>query len=146
MNDCCIFLNGTCFIQGFNATLTEPLDAHGRRVDQFKEMQLKLHPDIKDPLKKLCDDPRTTIVVLSGSDRSLLDEVISSFQNLSSFQNPLSLANASYWLISPAELWWIQYVVGGRAWHVFTFYSGRMDDNNAWKSAHGLGWQCKGAS
>lgn len=69
-------------MQGFNATLTETVDANGRRIDQFTEMQLKLHPDLKDPLKKLCDDPRTTIVVLSGSDRSLLDEVISFFQNI----------------------------------------------------------------
>lgn len=66
--------------QGFNATLTEPVDAPGRRVDQFKEMQLKLHPDLKEPLKKLCDDPHTTIVVLSGSGRSVLDKVISSYQ------------------------------------------------------------------
>lgn len=73
-------------MQGFNATLTEPLDANGRRIDQFKEMQLKLHPDLKDPLKKLCDDPRTTIVVLSGSDRSLLDEVISFFKTILKFR------------------------------------------------------------
>lgn len=72
-------------MQGFNATLTESLDANGRRIDQFKEMQLKLHPDLKDPLKKLCDDPRTTIVVLSGSDRNLLDEVISFFKKILKF-------------------------------------------------------------
>lgn len=61
--------------QGFNGTLTEPVDAQGRRIDQFKEMELKLHPDLKEPLKKLCDDPKTTTIVLSGSDRSVLDEV-----------------------------------------------------------------------
>ncbi|CAA2969258.1 alpha,alpha-trehalose-phosphate synthase [UDP-forming] 1-like [Olea europaea subsp. europaea] len=37
-------------------------------------MELKLHPDLKEPLKKLCDDPKTTTIVLSGSDRSVLDE------------------------------------------------------------------------
>ncbi|GLT54500.1 hypothetical protein SLA2020_276920 [Shorea laevis] len=60
-------------ILGFNSTLTEPVDALGRN-GQLKEMELKLHPDIKAPLKKLCDDPKTTIVVLSGSDRTVLDD------------------------------------------------------------------------
>ncbi|KAL3522595.1 hypothetical protein ACH5RR_015429 [Cinchona calisaya] len=61
-------------ILGFNSTLTEPVDTPGRRIDQFKEMELKLHPDLKDPLEKLCNDPKTTVVILSGSDRNVLDE------------------------------------------------------------------------
>ncbi|CAN4105707.1 unnamed protein product [Withania somnifera] len=61
-------------ILGFNATLTEPVDAQGRRIDQLKEMELKLHPDLKEPLRELCNDPKTTIVVLSGSGRNVLDE------------------------------------------------------------------------
>ncbi|KAL7243393.1 hypothetical protein ACSBR1_015733 [Camellia fascicularis] len=59
---------------GFNATLTEPLDAQGRRGDQLKEMEPKLHPDLKEPLRKLSEDPTTTIIILSGSDRTILDE------------------------------------------------------------------------
>jgi trehalose 6-phosphate synthase/phosphatase len=39
-------------------------------------MELKLHPDLKGPLRALCEDERTTVIVLSGSDRSVLDEVI----------------------------------------------------------------------
>ena len=39
-------------------------------------MDLKVHPGLKEPLKVLCSDPNTTIVVLSGSDRNVLDEVI----------------------------------------------------------------------
>lgn len=62
-------------VQGFNAALTEPFDTPGRRGDQIKEMELKLHPDLKGPLKTLCSDPNTTIVVLSGSDRTVLDDV-----------------------------------------------------------------------
>ncbi|KAL8460773.1 hypothetical protein ACS0TY_031536 [Phlomoides rotata] len=61
-------------ILGFNATITEPVDTEGRGIDQFKEMEPKLHPGIKEPLKRLCDDPMTTIIVLSGSDRNTLDE------------------------------------------------------------------------
>ncbi|XP_059289827.1 alpha,alpha-trehalose-phosphate synthase [UDP-forming] 1-like isoform X1 [Lycium ferocissimum] len=66
--------NNRLLILGFNATLTEPVDAQGRRIDQLKEMELKLHPDLKEPLRKLCNDPKTTVVVLSGSDRNVLDE------------------------------------------------------------------------
>ncbi|KAL3839982.1 hypothetical protein ACJIZ3_024573 [Penstemon smallii] len=59
---------------GFHATLTEHVDAQGRRIDQFREMELNLHPGLKESLKRLCDDPKTTIIVLSGSDRNVLDE------------------------------------------------------------------------
>lgn len=68
--------NNRLLILGFNAALTEPLGALGRRGGQIREMELKLHPDLKEPLKKLSDDPKTTIVVLSGSDRTVLDEVL----------------------------------------------------------------------
>ncbi|KAL1560390.1 Trehalose-6-P synthase/phosphatase complex synthase subunit [Salvia divinorum] len=66
--------NNRLLILGFNATLTEPVDTQGRRIDQFKEMELKLHQDLKEPLRRLCEDPKTTIIVLSGSDRNVLDE------------------------------------------------------------------------
>lgn len=70
------FYNVQSFIiQGFNATLTEAVDPLGRRYGQIRDMDLKVHPDVREPLKKLCDDQNTTVVVLSGSDRSVLDDV-----------------------------------------------------------------------
>ncbi|KAI3495402.1 hypothetical protein L1887_37740 [Cichorium endivia] len=66
--------NNRLLILGFNATLTEPVNAPDRRVDQFKEMESKLHPELREPLRRLCDDPKTTVVVLSGSHRSVLDK------------------------------------------------------------------------
>ncbi|KAL2494645.1 hypothetical protein Fot_38402 [Forsythia ovata] len=72
--ECFLQSNNRLLILGFNGTLTEPVDTQGRRIDQFKEMELKLHPDLKEPLKKLCDDPKTTTIVLSGSNRRVLDE------------------------------------------------------------------------
>lgn len=66
--------NNRLLILGFNATLTEPVDTPGRRGDQIKEMDLKLHPELKGPLTALCSDPKTTIVVLSGSHRHVLDD------------------------------------------------------------------------
>ena len=38
-------------------------------------MDLKVHPELKGPLATLCNDPKTTIVVLSGSRRDILDDV-----------------------------------------------------------------------
>ncbi|KAK9093505.1 hypothetical protein Syun_028416 [Stephania yunnanensis] len=62
-------------ILGFNGTITEPVETPGRRGgDQIKEMDLKLHPDLKEPLKLLCNDRRTTVVVVSGSNRNVLDD------------------------------------------------------------------------
>ncbi|GJV14064.1 hypothetical protein Tco_1359387 [Tanacetum coccineum] len=60
----------------FNASIsiTEPVNAPDRRIDQFKEMEPNLHLELKEPLKKLCDDPKTTVVVVSGSHRSILDK------------------------------------------------------------------------
>ncbi|XP_051152224.1 alpha,alpha-trehalose-phosphate synthase [UDP-forming] 1-like isoform X2 [Andrographis paniculata] len=56
-------------ILGFNAALTETIESPGKRGDQIKEMELTLHPDVKEPLRILSSDPNTTILILSGSDR-----------------------------------------------------------------------------
>ncbi|XP_071690147.1 alpha,alpha-trehalose-phosphate synthase [UDP-forming] 1-like isoform X2 [Rutidosis leptorrhynchoides] len=65
-------------ILGFYATLTEPVD-YGRRFDQFKEMEPKLHPEAKEALKRLCEDPKTTVIVLSGCHHSILDKNFGEF-------------------------------------------------------------------
>ncbi|KAL2943374.1 Alpha alpha-trehalose-phosphate synthase [UDP-forming] 1 [Bienertia sinuspersici] len=60
--------------QGFNATLTEAVDTPGTRgTDQVKDINFKLRPDLKGPLSVLCNDPKSTIVILSGSRRIDLD-------------------------------------------------------------------------
>jgi trehalose 6-phosphate synthase/phosphatase len=38
-------------------------------------MELKVHPELRQPLTALCSDPNTTVVVLSGSGRKVLDDV-----------------------------------------------------------------------
>nr|GEW00879.1 reverse transcriptase domain-containing protein [Tanacetum cinerariifolium] len=50
-----------------------------RKVDQFKEMELKLHLEVKEALKSLCEDLKTTIVVLSGCHHSILDKNFKEF-------------------------------------------------------------------
>ena len=60
-------------LQGFNLTLTAQVEGLGRRApDQLK---LRLHSHLHDVFGLLCSDPKTTIIILSGSERSVLDEV-----------------------------------------------------------------------
>lgn len=94
---------GWCKTQGFNATLTEPVDTPGSRGDQIKEMELKLHPEIKVPLTALCNDPKTTVVVLSGSDSRVLDKVCLAL--FLSFLSKPSLVLYQNQLIALTELW-----------------------------------------
>ncbi|GMY33479.1 alpha,alpha-trehalose-phosphate synthase [UDP-forming] 1-like [Fagus crenata] len=49
--NCYLQSNNRLLILGFNATLTEPVDPPGSRGDQIKEMELKVHPGLKEPLK-----------------------------------------------------------------------------------------------
>ena len=62
--------------QGFNSTLTAHVEAPRRGTpDQIKEMKLRLHPEMPRVLDVLTSNSLTTVVVLSGSERSVLDEV-----------------------------------------------------------------------
>ena len=42
---------------------------------QNDELDLKLNPKLEGTLKALCNDPKTTVVVLSRSGRNILDKV-----------------------------------------------------------------------
>jgi len=63
--------------QGFNVTISAPVATPRRRVDQIREVNLGLHPGMKDSLTKLCADPNTTLLILSGSTKGALDKVLS---------------------------------------------------------------------
>jgi trehalose 6-phosphate synthase/phosphatase len=63
-------------ILGFSGTITAQVEPPRRRgPDQIKEMKLQLDPGLRDALTTLCSDTNTIIVILSGSERTLLDEV-----------------------------------------------------------------------
>lgn len=83
------------------------MDAQGRRIDQLKEMELKLHPDLKEPLRTLCNDPKTTIVVLSGSDRNILDEVSYFHKLMSFYQHFCSLTDFFYRILENTGCGWL---------------------------------------
>ncbi|KAK4398279.1 Alpha,alpha-trehalose-phosphate synthase [UDP-forming] 1 [Sesamum angolense] len=92
-------------ILGFNAALTKAVDSPGRRGgDQIKEMELKLHPDVKEPLTMLCNDPTTTVVVLSGSVRSVLDDNFGEFDMWLAAENGMFLRSTKgEWMTTMPE-------------------------------------------
>lgn len=98
--------NNRLLILGFNATMTEQVDVPGRRGnDQIKEMKLVLHPELREPLSILCNDPKTTIVILSGSERTVLDENFKDFNVWLAAENGMFLRlTLGEWMTTMPEL------------------------------------------
>ncbi|KAK7399738.1 hypothetical protein VNO78_10927 [Psophocarpus tetragonolobus] len=121
--DCYSKSNNRLIILGFNSTLTEAVDALGRG-GQIKELEPKLHPNLIEPLKKLSDDPQTTIVVLSGSDRAVLDKNFSEFNMWLAAENGMFLRRtSSEWMTTMPEnlnMDWVDSVK-----HVFEYFTER---------------------
>ncbi|XP_010272681.1 PREDICTED: alpha,alpha-trehalose-phosphate synthase [UDP-forming] 1 isoform X2 [Nelumbo nucifera] len=130
-------------ILGFNATLTEPVDTPGRRGgDQIKEMELKLHPDLKEPLAILCNDPRTTIVVLSGSNRRVLDDNFGEYNLWLAAENGMFLRRAKGdWMTTMPEhlnMDWVDSVK-----HVFEYFTERTPRSHFELRETSLVWNYK---
>ncbi|KAG5015466.1 hypothetical protein JHK82_021149 [Glycine max] len=121
--DCYSKSNNRLIILGFNATLNEPVDALGR-AGQIRELEHKLHSNTKEPLKKLSDDPKTTIVVLSGSGRAVLDKNFSEFNMWLAAENGIFLRHtSSEWMTTMPEnlnMDWVDSVK-----HVFEYFTER---------------------
>ncbi|KAK9268947.1 hypothetical protein L1049_000713 [Liquidambar formosana] len=135
--------NNRLLILGFNATLTEPVDSPGRRGgDQIKEMELKLHPELKEPLTALCSDPKTTIVVLSGSDRNILDDNFGEYNMWLAAENGmfLRLTNGEWMTTMPEHLnmEWVDSVK-----HVFEYFTERTPRSHCDLRETSLVWNYK---
>ncbi|XVF87250.1 hypothetical protein PTKIN_Ptkin18bG0103700 [Pterospermum kingtungense] len=116
--------NNRLLILGFNATLTEPVDTLGRKGSQIKELEPKLRPDLQEPLKKLCNDPKTTIVVLSGSDRSVLDDNFGDYNLWLAAENGMFLRiTKGEWMTTMPENLNMEWVASVK--HVFEYFTER---------------------
>ncbi|KAI4374670.1 hypothetical protein MLD38_012637 [Melastoma candidum] len=129
-------------ILGFNATLTEPADTPGRRGDQIKEMDLKLHPEVKEPLMALCGDPQTTLVILSGSDRAVLDENFGEYNMWLAAENGMFLRlTKGEWMTTMPEhlnMEWVESVK-----HVFEYFTERTPRSHFEQRETSLVWNYK---
>ncbi|KAD4178999.1 hypothetical protein R6Q59_022558 [Mikania micrantha] len=130
-------------ILGFSATLTEPVDTPDRRGgDQIREMDLKLHPDLKESLIKLCNDPNTTVVVLSGSDRTVLDDNFGEYNMWLAAENGMFLRSTQgAWMTTMPEhsnMEWVDSVK-----HVFEYFTERTPRSHFELRETSLVWNYK---
>ncbi|KAG6487460.1 hypothetical protein ZIOFF_056046 [Zingiber officinale] len=130
-------------ILGFNATLTESVESTGRRGgDQIKEMELKLHPELKVSLTALCNDTRTTVVVLSGSDRSVLDDNFGEYNMWLAAENGMFLRHTGGdWMTTMPEhlnMDWVDSVK-----HVFEYFTERTPRSHFEHRETSLVWNYK---
>ncbi|XP_050370548.1 alpha,alpha-trehalose-phosphate synthase [UDP-forming] 1-like [Argentina anserina] len=140
--DCYFQSNNRLLILGFNATLTEPKDTLGRGGGQIREMELKLHPDLKEPLKKLCNDSKTTIVVISGSDRNVLDYNFGDYNMWLAAENGMFLRlTTGEWMTTMPEnlnMDWVDSVK-----HVFEYFTERTPRSHFELRETSLVWNYK---
>ncbi|CAK9134172.1 unnamed protein product [Ilex paraguariensis] len=87
-------------------------------------MELKLHPELKEPLSALCSDPKTTIVVLSGSSRNVLDDNFSEYNMWLAAENGMFLRSTrGAWMTTMPEHLNMEWVDSVK--HVFEYFTER---------------------
>ncbi|KAK4355345.1 hypothetical protein RND71_024316 [Anisodus tanguticus] len=138
-----MFSNNHLLILGFNSTLTESVDTPGRRGgEQIKEMELKLHPELKESLISICNDPKTTVVVLSGSDRNVLDDNFSEYNMWLAAENGMFLRSTNgVWMTTMPEhlnMDWVDSVK-----HVFEYFTERTPRSHFEQRETSLVWNYK---
>ncbi|XP_061355694.1 alpha,alpha-trehalose-phosphate synthase [UDP-forming] 1-like isoform X2 [Gastrolobium bilobum] len=135
------FLQSTnrLLILGFNGTLTEPVEKTG---DQIKEMELKVHPELRKPLTALCSDPNTTVVVLSGSSRNVLDNNFKEYDMWLAAENGMFLhPSKGEWMTTMPEHLNMEWVDSVK--HVFEYFRERTPRSYFEEREASLVWNYK---
>ncbi|XP_019425776.1 PREDICTED: alpha,alpha-trehalose-phosphate synthase [UDP-forming] 1-like isoform X1 [Lupinus angustifolius] len=128
-------------ILGFNGTLTEPVE---RKGDQYKEMEPTVHPELKQPLIELCHDPKTTVVVLSGSGRTVLDENFKEYDMWLAAENGMFLnPSKGEWMTTMPEQLNMEWVDSVK--HVFEYFTERTPRSHFEERDASLVWNYKHA-
>ncbi|KAL4565203.1 hypothetical protein LXL04_029288 [Taraxacum kok-saghyz] len=128
-------------LQGFNATLTEGIDKR-HQGDQIREMDLSLHPDLKETLTRLCGDPKTTIIVLSGSGRDVLDENFGEYNMWLAAENGMFLRSTrGDWMMTMPEHLNMEWVNSIK--HVFEYFTERTPQSHIEIRETSLVWNYK---
>ncbi|XVF35056.1 hypothetical protein REPUB_Repub18cG0112000 [Reevesia pubescens] len=136
------FSSNRLLILGFNATLTEPVDSPGSRGDQIKEMELKLYPELKEPLTALCNDPKTTVVVLSGSNSRVLDKNFGEYDMWLAAENGMFLRHTNGdWMTTTPEHLNMEWVDSVK--HVFEYFTERTPRSHFETRDTSLVWNYK---
>eukprot|EP00262_Sarcandra_glabra_P018117 TRINITY_DN6425_c0_g1_i2.p1 TRINITY_DN6425_c0_g1~~TRINITY_DN6425_c0_g1_i2.p1 ORF type:complete len:340 (+),score=73.98 TRINITY_DN6425_c0_g1_i2:61-1020(+) len=105
-------------------------------------MDLKLHPDLKEPLAMLCDDPNTTIVVLSGSGRTVLDDNFGEYRLWLAAENGMFLRPTNReWMTTMPEHLNMEWVDSVK--HVFEYFTERTPRSHFELRETSLVWNYK---
>ncbi|KAF3597595.1 hypothetical protein DY000_02027418 [Brassica cretica] len=108
-------------ILGFYGTLTKPNKNQERRDEG---MNLELHPQLKERLKALCSDPKTTVVVLSRSEKSVLDQNFGEHDMWLAAENGMFLRHtAGEWVTKMPENMNLKWIDGVK--QVFKYFTER---------------------
>ncbi|KAL0659869.1 hypothetical protein Bca4012_080454 [Brassica carinata] len=108
-------------ILGFYGTLTKPNKNQERRDEG---MNLELHPQLQERLKALCSDPKTTVVVLSRSEKSVLDQNFGEHDMWLAAENGMFLRHtAGEWVTKMPENMNLKWIDGVK--QVFKYFTER---------------------
>ncbi|CAJ1957708.1 unnamed protein product [Sphenostylis stenocarpa] len=133
--------NNRLLILGFNGTLTVPVE---RKGDQYQESELTVHPELKQPLAELCCDPKTTVVVLSGSGRTVLDQNFKEYDIWLAAENGMFLnPSKGEWMTTMPEQLNMEWVDSVK--HVFDYFTDRTPRSHFEEREASLVWSYRHA-
>ncbi|KAG7622008.1 unnamed protein product [Arabidopsis thaliana] len=133
--------NNRLLILGFYGTLTQPMKNQERRGDG---MNLELHPQLKERLKELCSDPKTTVVVLSRSEKCILDKNFGEYNMWLAAENGMFLRHTSgEWVTRIPEHMNLEWIDGVK--HVFKYFTERTPGSYLETSEASLVWNYENA-
>ncbi|KAF8080678.1 hypothetical protein N665_0929s0030 [Sinapis alba] len=130
--------NNRLIILGFFGTLTEPMN------NQNEEQDLKLNPELKGTLKALCNDPNTTVVVMSRSGKNILDKIFGEYNIWLVAENGMFLRDTTgEWVTNIPENMNLDWVDGAK--NVFKYFTDRTPRSFFEASETSLVWNYENA-
>ncbi|KAL1203079.1 putative alpha,alpha-trehalose-phosphate synthase [UDP-forming] 4 [Cardamine amara subsp. amara] len=133
--------NNRLLILGFYGTLTQPIKNQERRGDG---MNLELHPQLKERLKALCSDPNTTVVVLSRSEKTVLDKNFGEYNMWLAAENGMFLRHTrAEWVTKIPEHMNLEWIDGVK--HVFKYFTERTPGSYFETSETSVVWNYESA-
>uniref|UniRef100_A0A803MDU5 alpha,alpha-trehalose-phosphate synthase (UDP-forming) n=2 Tax=Chenopodium quinoa TaxID=63459 RepID=A0A803MDU5_CHEQI len=127
-------------VLGFNATLSSvesPIES-GKIID----LGSTLNPNLQEPLRRICSDRQTTIIVLSGSKRDVLDKVFDGYSMWLAAENGIYLRHTSgSWRTTMPEFSGMEWVDSIK--HVFDYFTKRTPHSFIEERETSLLWNYK---
>ncbi|XP_021764120.1 alpha,alpha-trehalose-phosphate synthase [UDP-forming] 1-like isoform X1 [Chenopodium quinoa] len=127
-------------VLGFNATLSsvECPFKDGKVID----LGSTLNPNLQEPLRRICNDCQTTVIVISGSKRDVLDKVFDGYNVWLAAENGIYLRHTSGdWTTTMPEFSGMEWVDSIK--HVFEYFTKRTPHSFIEERETSLLWNYK---